>query len=112
MTEHHTIAQQLSTLVGDTLKAYQGEDIVTLEVKALTCFFDYVVICTSHSKPHIHALTHHVVEAIKTQSYPVQGIEGQDSAEWILIDLGNVIVHIMQKDIRDFYQLEKLWSRL
>lgn len=104
-------SQKLKKLVLATLNDYKGENIVDLKVGPFTSIADYIIICTGTSNRHVKALASHVVEDAKANKYPVIGVEGAGSAEWMLVDLGDVLVHIMQPVARDFYQLEKLWTR-
>lgn len=80
-----------------------------LDVSALTTVTDYMVIATGNSSRHVRAIAHNILKSMKKRGiYPE--IEHDDDAEWVLVDLGDIVIHIMQPDIRDFYQLEKLWS--
>ena len=89
----------------------KGKDIVTLDVREMTDIADYMVICTGTSNRHVKSLADSVALELKNQGCPAQGVEGLDSAaEWALVDFGDVIVHVMLPDTRDFYDLERLWS--
>ncbi len=71
---------------------------------------DSLVIATATSRPHVLALAEHVTTALKSAGASILGVEGTDSAEWVLIDTGDIIVHIFQEDARELYRLERLWS--
>jgi len=88
----------------------KATDIKVLDVRKLTSMADYMVIATGRSSRQVKALTDHVVEAARELKQKPLGVEGEQAAEWILIDLGDVIVHVMQAETRAFYQLEKLWA--
>lgn len=91
----------------DDLKA---ENVVLLDVRAQSSFTDYMIFASGSSRRHVSAIAESVVEAAKAADSPAIGIEGEDIGEWILVDLGDVIVHIMLPDVRLYYDLEKLWG--
>ncbi len=91
----------------DELKA---ERVVVLDVRAVASFTDYMIFASGSSTRHVGAIADSVIEAAKNAGQPPLGIEGEEAAEWILVDLGDVIVHIMLPDVRSYYELEKLWG--
>lgn len=100
-------------LVDITLKALddvKAVDVVVFEVSKLTSISDYMIIASGKSKRQVGALADKVVEAAKEHGVIPLGVEGKTEGEWVLVDLGDVIVHIMYPDTREYYQLEKLWS--
>lgn len=90
----------------------QGVDILAINLKKINhVFFDYFIICTGNSKPHVETLTEHVREMVRLHCQTTPSfVEGVQNAEWVLLDYFNVIVHIFQPEARTFYNLEKLWS--
>lgn len=101
-----TIKQQVLNVLDD-LKA---KDVVVLDVTDATSVTDYMVIASGTSSRQVAALAQHLVDEMKKQGIPVLGIEGKDVGEWVLVDLGDLVVHIMQPQTREFYELEKLWG--
>lgn len=91
----------------DNLKA---ENVVLLDVHVQSSFTDYMIFASGSSRRHVSAIAESVVEAAKAAGSPAIGIEGEDIGEWILVDLGDVIVHVMLPDVRLYYDLEKLWG--
>jgi ribosome-associated protein len=91
----------------DDLKAIK---VVALNVKHLTSLMDYVVVATGNSSRHVRAIANHICQKMKERHISFPTVEGDDNDEWILIDLGDVIVHIMQAKAREFYNIEKLWA--
>ncbi len=91
----------------DNLKAI---DIVPLPVSNLTPLTDYMVIVSGNSSRHVRAIAQNLIHKMKEYHVQPLGIEADENNEWVLVDLGDVVVHIMQPQTRDFYQLEKLWS--
>jgi ribosome-associated protein len=104
--------QHLRDHVVRALEDLKGRDIVALDVTQATSITDFMVIASGTSNRHVRALVDQVLDSSKAQGVPSIGIEGRDVADWVLVDLGDVIVHVMQKDAREFYDLERLWSEL
>lgn len=94
----------------DALEDIKGRDIVVLDVRRLTALFDKVIVVSGDSTRQNKALANHVQDKVKALGATVHGVEGTDSGEWVLVDLGSVVVHIMQPAIRQHYNLEELWS--
>ena len=104
--------EALRDLVVDTLEDSKGRDLVTLPVADLTDITDYMIIVSGSSNRHVKSLVDHVVEAAKETANPPRGVEGRETHEWVLVDLGDVLVHVMQAETRKFYDLERLWQDL
>ncbi|MBA2653824.1 MAG: ribosome silencing factor [Gammaproteobacteria bacterium] len=100
----------LLNLVVQTLEDNKAEEIVSLDVHDLTTVTDWMVISSANSKRHAHALGDHVVTKVKSQGLQPLGVEGENQNEWLLVDLGSIVIHIMLPEIRKFYSLEKLWN--
>jgi ribosome-associated protein len=79
-------------------------------VADITDITDFMIIATGTSSRHVKALVDNVVTEVKSAGMRARGIEGRESHEWVLVDLGDVLVHVMQADTREFYDLERLWS--
>ena len=99
-------------LITDTMEDLKAQDVQTLDVRALTTMTDYMIIASGRSDRQVKAIADKVIEAAKTRKVRPLGVEGEKQAEWILIDFGDVIAHVMRPDTREYYQLEKLWSVL
>lgn len=93
-----------------TLEDMKGQDIVSLDIQKLSTIADYMVVVTGTSSRHVKSLSEEVSKRIKETGMSVRGMEGQEQAEWILLDLGDVIVHVMQAPVRKLYDLESLWN--
>ena len=85
-------------------------DVRVLDVRRLTVITDYMLIASGRSSRQVRALTDRVLETARVTSADILGVEGERQGEWVLVDLGGLVVHLMQPDTRAFYQLEKLWE--
>lgn len=103
-------SSKLTQLVVDALEDVKGRDIVTLDVRDMTSVTDYMVVASGTSNRHVKALADAVSDKVKQAGHRPAGIEGADGSEWVLLDLGDTIVHVMLPRVREFYNLEKLWS--
>lgn len=91
----------------DDMKA---NDVMTLDVSERSTITDTLIICSGTSKRHVQSIAEHIATEAKHAGLENLGTEGQAEGEWVLVDLGDVIVHVMQESAREFYQLEKLWG--
>ena len=103
-------SEQLSELAVDALESVKGQDIVKLDVRKLTTVTDYMVVASGTSNRHVKALADAVAERAREAGHRPSGVEGEDGGEWVLLDLGDTLVHVMLPRVREFYNLEKLWS--
>ena len=100
----------LVKLVVEALEDVKGADIKVLDVQGLTSVTDWMVICTGTSNRHTKSLADNVIDMAKQSGNRPLGIQGTETGEWVLVDLGHVVVHVMLAQARAFYQLEKLWD--
>jgi len=103
-------AEDLKLLVIDALEDIKAEDIQILDVRTMTDVTDYMIIATGKSTRQVKALANEVVMQAKNADHQPMGVEGEDIGEWALVDLGDVIAHVMTAQTRATYNLEKVWS--
>jgi ribosome-associated protein len=95
--------------VVDKIEDMKARDIVQINVEDKSTITDLLIVCSGNSKKHVSSIAENLVVEMKAAGMPPLSVEGK-STEWVLVDLGNVVVHVMQDETRDFYQLEKLWQ--
>lgn len=102
--------ENLRNLVVEALDDLKGQDLLALDVSGASSFTDWMVLASGTSGRHVKSLVDSVTDAAKAAGVPVVGVEGQADLEWVLVDLGDVVVHVMQSEARQFYDLERLWN--
>ena len=102
--------KKLQTVVVDALEDVKGQEIVLFDTTHLTSLFDRIAVVSGTSNRQTKALAASVRDKVKEAGGDVVGLEGEDTGEWVLVDLGDMIVHIMQPAIRQYYRLEEIWG--
>lgn len=102
----------LKNLAVDALEELKARDITQLDVSKLTEVTDLMLIASGTSTRHVAALAQNVVEKAKASGLAPRGVEGGDNADWVLVDLGDIVVHVMMPEARLLYDLERLWADL
>ena len=103
---------ELRDLVVNAMEDLKAQDIQVLDVSKQSDVADYMIIASGSSSRQVSAIADNIIDDSKKQGMRPLGDEGKETGEWVLVDLGDVIAHVMQTSVRDFYQLEKLWSGL
>jgi ribosome-associated protein len=101
---------EIKQLVITTIEDMKGENIVELDVKGKTSVTDLMILVTGTSSRHVKSIAENVFSEVKKAGMQPLGMEGEIDGEWVLVDLGDIVVHVMQPQVREFYDLEKLWS--
>ena len=92
------------------LEEIKAVDLVLMDVGDISGFADAMIVVTGTSSRHIRSMHDLLISSVKEMGIPLLGVEGKESNDWILVDLGDLIVHLMRKEAREFYDLEKFWS--
>jgi ribosome-associated protein len=103
-------AEDILKLTLEEIDERKGLQITTLDVRGKANFTDYMIVVTGTSDRHLQSLCNYVAEKVEKSGFKPYSIEGIPGSDWVLLDLGDVIVHAMTQQARDYYQLEKLWS--
>jgi ribosome-associated protein len=102
--------RSLQKIVVSALEDIKGKDIEVINTSALTSMFDRLVIATGDSNRQVRALARNVQDKVREAGAEVLSVEGEDGGEWVLVDLGDLVVHVMQPTVRQYYNLEELWQ--
>lgn len=100
----------LLDIVLDTLDNAKAENVVSIDLSGKTSIGDQMVIASGRSQRHVGAVADHLIKRLKDEGYGRARVEGLPQGDWVLIDAGDVIVHIFRPEVREFYNLEKMWS--
>jgi ribosome-associated protein len=100
----------LLDVVLDTLDNAKAEDVACIDLKGKTSLGDHMVVASGRSQRHVGAVADHLVKKLKDEGFGRARVEGLPHCDWVLIDAGDVIVHIFRPEVREFYNLEKMWS--
>lgn len=103
-------SHELNKLIVETLDQNKAEDIVSINLIGKTSLADYMIIASGGSGRHVSALADYLSKALKENGHEDVSIEGLSHADWVLLDCGDIIVHIFRPEVRDFYDLEKMWT--
>ena len=104
------MSKSLNAIALSALEDLKAKDVVVLDVTDLSDVFDTMIIASGTSNRHVKALAGNVMDDAKKQGIQPIGVEGKEEADWVLVDYGSLVVHVMLPTARDFYELEKLWS--
>ena len=92
------------------LEDIKARDITVLDVRKLTSLYDTLIVASAESNRQVKALAGHVRDKLKAAGATIVGVEGEESGEWVLVDAGDIVVHVMQPAVRAYYNLEELWT--
>lgn len=100
----------MKDLITSILDDNKAEDIVSLDLEGKTCIADYMIIASGRSARHVHTLADRVSEFLKEAELYYIPPEGVETCDWVVVDAGDIVVHIFRPDVRELYNLEKMWS--
>ena len=103
-------AAKLLTLVLKSLEDDKAEDIVAIDLSGKTQIADHMVVASGRSSRHVSAIADHLMRRLKEEGFGTANVEGLSQADWVLVDGGDVIVHIFRPEVRDFYRIEDMWA--
>ncbi|ELA3116901.1 TPA: ribosome silencing factor [Vibrio vulnificus] len=104
------LREELKDFLADKADDMKAENIVILNVEDKSSVTDYMIICTGTSKRHVASIADHVADEVKKVGLQPLGMEGENEGEWVVLDMGDAMLHVMQEEHRLLYQLEKLWG--
>jgi ribosome-associated protein len=101
---------EIAQLAATAAEEKKAQDVTVLDIRGLSVFADYFVICHGNSQTQVQAIATAIKEKLLENNVELKGMEGYQDARWVLMDLGDVVVHVFHKDDREFYGLERLWG--
>ncbi|MDU8910144.1 ribosome silencing factor [Aestuariicoccus sp. MJ-SS9] len=109
LTQPEVTSDTLLAAILENLDDMKAEDVVQIDLRGKTAIGDYMVICSGRSSRQVSAISEKLVDELKQRFGVLSKIEGKETGDWVLIDTGDVIVHVFRPEVREFYQLEKMW---
>ncbi|MGB3176698.1 MAG: ribosome silencing factor [Albidovulum sp.] len=103
-TSDELLARTLASLDDD-----KAEDVITIDLRGRSSVADYMVVCSGRSSRQVGAIAEKLMDRLKSEFGLITKIEGKDQGDWVLIDAGEVVIHVFRPEVREFYQLEKMW---
>jgi ribosome-associated protein len=101
---------ELARMAADAAADKKATDVVMLDIAGLSVIADYFIICSGNSNTQVQAIAKNVKEKMEKQGYHIKAMEGYDEARWVLLDFGDIVVHIFRHEEREFYNLERVWG--
>ena len=102
--------EQLNTFLCEKADDMKAQDIATINVTGKSSITDFMIVCTGTSKRHVTSIAEHLTNESKSLGITPMGVNGDNQGEWVIVDMGSTIVHVMQEEQRELYNLEKLWG--
>lgn len=107
----HTITpQQIATLIEDTIEDKKAIHIVTIDLQGISLIADFFIICHGNSDVQVQAIATEARKVAQKHGIAIRGFEGMDTARWVLLDLGDVVLHVFHREEREYYNIERLWA--
>src|SRR5690606_38179798 len=103
------VSRALETVLA-SLDDSKAEDIVSIDIQGKSSLGDYMVVASGRSHRHVSAVADHLIKALKDAGFGLPRVEGLGNADWVLIDSGDIIVHVFRPEVREFYNIEKMWQ--
>ena len=111
MTTVDVSSDELLAIVQSTLEEAKAEEMITIDLRGKTAIADYMVVCSGRSTRQVVALAENLSDKLKSEYRIISRLEGKASGDWVLMDCGDIIVHVFRPEVREFYQLEKMWMQ-
>ena len=100
----------LCKLIQNSLSKNKAKEITVIDLHKKTSIADYMIICTGNSNRHIIALSNYLSEDLKKLNLSMLNVEGKKGGDWIVVDVGDIIIHLFRREVREYYNLEKMWA--
>ena len=103
------VARALETVL-TSLDDSKAEDITNIDIRGKSPLADYMIVATGRSHRHVAAIADHLIRNLKEAGFGAPRVEGQSGADWVLVDTGDIIIHVFRPEVREFYNIEKMWQ--
>ncbi|WP_116599632.1 ribosome silencing factor [Primorskyibacter marinus] len=103
-------SEELLTAILESLENSKAEEITQIDLRGKTAIGDYMVVCSGRSSRQVAAIAERLIDTLKQDLGRASRVEGKEAGDWVLIDTGDVIIHVFRPEVREFYQLEKMWQ--
>jgi|TARA_B100001540_G_C15329247_1_gene427234 ribosome-associated protein len=103
---HNYISKKIHKVLSDN----KAQDIVKIDLKKKSSIADFMIICSGTSSRHVISLSNYLVEALKKENLNTLNVEGKRNGDWVLVDTGDIIIHLFRSEVREYYGLEKMWA--
>lgn len=104
------MSEQLLSVVFDAVEEKKALDPIVLDIRGISLIADYFIICHGNSETQVQSIVNEIRKQADKHKYRIKGVEGLDKSRWVLIDLGDVVVHVFHREDREYYNIERLWS--
>ena len=104
---HSDISKKIHKVLSDN----KARDIIKISLEKKSSIADFMIICSGTSNRHVISLSNYLVEALKKENLNTLNVEGKRNGDWVLVDAGDIIIHLFRSEVREYYSLEKMWSR-
>ncbi|HPU01455.1 MAG: ribosome silencing factor [Firmicutes bacterium] len=111
MSEAASSSRELALWAAELAAEKKAEDLILLEVSKVSIIADYFLIATGRTRAQVHAICDYLMEKFRERRRPLLGLEGYQEGWWVVLDYGDLVIHLFQPEAREFYNLERLWSR-
>ena len=106
----HKIYHNISKKIHKVLSDNKAKDIIKINLERKSSIADFMIICSGTSNRHVISLSNHLVEALKKENLNTLNVEGKRNGDWVLVDAGDIIIHLFRSEVREYYGLEKMWA--
>ena len=106
----HKIHNNIAKIIHKVLSDNKAKDIIKIDLEKKSSIADFMIICSGTSNRHVISLSNYLVEALKKENLNTLSVEGIRSGDWVLVDAGDIIIHLFKNEVREYYGLEKMWA--
>ena len=106
----HNVDDYISKIIYKVLSDNKAKDIIKINLKKKSSIADFMIVCSGTSNRHVISLSNYLLETLKKENLNTLNVEGKRNGDWVLVDAGDVIIHLFRSEVREYYGLEKMWA--